>query len=164
MVEKEEGPGPKISAFPAESRIGKRDMVSDYISVVVDHNADWGVIDERMMSRWPGEWAAGDARKYYRKYARVREDVKAARAIALREAGADKVMSIAKYVEAQDAVKVNVDGSESADHMVRMQASDRLLTMMGERVSGGGAGISIHGSDQKIMIISSSGKDVGDMV
>jgi len=136
------------------------------VGFLADYNLSYGDVDVLMGRLYPGKWGEGEARRYYRDYPEVKEDVKAARAIVLREAGASKVKCVERYVEAQDAVKYTQTGIEYEDHSVRMAASDRLMKLMGEDVSGSGSKVSmqIGAGDHKIMIVTSGGRKVEDAV
>lgn len=109
------------------------------VELLCDYNLTSDEVDLQMMNIVP-EWRLGDAKRKMRRYPLLARTVAEGKALAMRQAGADKVESIKRYVEAQGAVKSVPCGSDEngtvyssvSDHDVRMKASDRILTLMGE--------------------------------
>lgn len=110
-----------------------KDVVGTFLALVVDFNLCWDKIDAEMMRRFPEEgWKLGRAQEAYKKYPALREDVAATRALAIREAGLDKVESM-KVIKEQESATTE---SGHPDGRLRLMAAKESLALMGEKSTG----------------------------
>lgn len=110
-----------------------KDVVGTFLGLLVDFNLDWDKVDAEMMLRFPEEgWKVGRAKEAYKKYPALREDVSATRAMAIREAGLDKVASF-KVIKEQESATTETG---HPDGRLRLMAAKESLAIMGEKPTG----------------------------
>jgi hypothetical protein len=145
---------PERSASPGISLIRKEvpPELREFLSLCMDINLTLADVDEAM------GYEAGTSRKLLRRHKTLAVTVNEGRVLAMREAGYDKVAAFKKVWDLQEAKRTNINGDEEPDNKVQLDAAKAVLGYMGE-VSGSGAkvGISLTGSGNKILVLTSEG-------
>lgn len=145
-------------------------LMKRIIELLTDTNLSYSDIDIKLMEEFPHlveeGWKVGSMRKKVKKYPIFGRTAKESRALIWRELGRSKKDGFKVFSDAIDANQVAADGTERPDHKTRMEASKAMLALMGENTSPQGAKInmSLGTGDNKIMIVTSDGKQLDDVV
>lgn len=145
-------------------------MVSRMIELLSDINLTMRDVDEKLMKEFPElvaqGWTVGSTRMKVQKYPVLARTANEARAMLWREVGRSKIDAYRAISDAIEATSVDLGGTERPNHDIRLKASDRMLALMGENSTPAGAkmNITVGSGDHKIMIVTSDGTKLNDII
>ena len=137
---------------------------SRLIELLCDIDLTLDEVDVKMMGEFPDlGWKTGTARSKIKRYPILKRTVVEGRMLNWRELGRSKADVYRVISEAMDAVRVDADGVERADHEVRMKSAVKMAKSMGEPLEGGDkVSVNVAGEGNKILIMTSEGKPIDD--
>lgn len=127
----------KVSEAPEE--------LKKFIELASDPDVELREIDRHF------GWEEGESRRKIQAYPLLKSLIKETKIMALKALGISKADAYKVYKDAMSAE--DIEGMPS--HEVRMKAADRVLALYGERVNGGGSGVTvaIQNNDNRVMTV-----------